>query len=315
MRRGHLAAILLVAAAMSPGIYLRDPPSAGLAAPRVAFEALAAPKRAGPFAVVGAWRMTGQHFWFGSYSALVALDDGTLLAGSDRGWTLRFAPPGDAVTPPMFAPFEMARKRRLIDLEALARDPATGAIWAAFENNNVIARKKPDGAIAGIAPLAMRNWPLNGGAEAMARLPDGRFVVLAEATGAAGRHPALLFPRDPLAGGAPLEFAYGSSGGFVPVDMAALPDGRVLVLERRVAWRLPPGFAGRVVLADPASIRAGATWRGKVLADLAPPMPTDNYEGIAAIARPDGSVAVWLISDDNRMAIQRTLLLALSFRP
>ncbi len=31
-----------------------------------------------------------------------------------------------------------------------------------------------------VAPRAMENWPGNGGAESMARMPDGRFVVISE---------------------------------------------------------------------------------------------------------------------------------------
>ena len=49
--------------------------------------------------------------------------------------------------------------------------------------------------------------------------------------------------------------------------------------------------------------------------DMAPPMTIDNFEGLAAVPRPDGGSRFYLISDDNRAASQRTLLLAFDWRP
>ena len=48
---------------------------------------------------------------------------------------------------------------------------------------------------------------------------------------------------------------------------------------------------------------------------LAPPMTVDNFEGVAAVPRPDGSYRFYLISDDNGRDTQRTLLLAFDWRP
>jgi hypothetical protein len=48
---------------------------------------------------------------------------------------------------------------------------------------------------------------------------------------------------------------------------------------------------------------------------LAPPLNVDNYEGLAALPRPDGSVRFYLISDDNFSRLQQTLILALDWRP
>ena len=49
--------------------------------------------------------------------------------------------------------------------------------------------------------------------------------------------------------------------------------------------------------------------------DLAPPMTIDNYEGLAAVPRDDGGVRFYLMSDDNALAFQRTLLLAFDWVP
>lgn len=48
---------------------------------------------------------------------------------------------------------------------------------------------------------------------------------------------------------------------------------------------------------------------GPVLVELKLPGTTDNFEGIAAVAR-DGGVRLYILSDDNNNAAQRTLLLA-----
>jgi hypothetical protein len=49
--------------------------------------------------------------------------------------------------------------------------------------------------------------------------------------------------------------------------------------------------------------------------DMARPMTIDNFEGLAAVPRPDGRIRFYLISDDNGSASQRTLLLAFDWRP
>jgi hypothetical protein len=49
--------------------------------------------------------------------------------------------------------------------------------------------------------------------------------------------------------------------------------------------------------------------------DIAPPLTVDNFEGVAAVPRGDGRVRFYLLSDDNRSASQRTLLLAFDWRP
>jgi hypothetical protein len=315
----RLAAALLIAVALAPATWLGERPKLAKDAATLRFDPIAASSGTiGPFTVEGVWRMSSPHFWFGSYSALVALGDGTLLAGSDRGWTLAFAPPGRLSAPPRFAPFFEQRKRRLVDLEALARDPDSGTVWAAYEYRNAIVRRTADGAAVALHPPAMRRWPFNGGAEAMARLADGRFVVVAESAseeGADSLHRGLMFAGDPVERGPVIQFALAAADGYRPVDMAPLPDGRVMILLRRVEWTLPPGFTARLAIADPREIREGGVWRAKTLVTLTPPLSVDNYEGLAVESGERGSVILWLISDNNRMAIQRTLLMKLRWTP
>jgi hypothetical protein len=49
--------------------------------------------------------------------------------------------------------------------------------------------------------------------------------------------------------------------------------------------------------------------------DMALPMTIDNFEGMAAVTRPDGRIRFYFISDDNNSPSQRTLLVAFDWRP
>lgn len=317
MRRLFL--LIVVAVGLAPGTWLRSPRAPADNRQILAIAPL--PVLAGdlgPLRLVGAWRLDSPNRHFHSYSALVMLDDGQLLAGSDRGRMLRFAPPGATPQPPRLGLFAGRREenKASVDLEALTRDPATGRLWGAYEGTNEIVRYDAALRASGrVRPEAMRHWSVNAGPEAMVRLRDGRFVVLAEANPRwfAGATPGLLFPGDPVDGAAPVAFTFAPPEGFRPVDMAQLPDGRVLILLRKVDWGLPPGFSGRLVVADPARIDAGGVWRGEPVAGLAGPLPTDNYEGLAVVPAADGGATLWLISDDNEMLFQRTLLLRLEW--
>jgi hypothetical protein len=162
----------------------------------------------------------------------------------------------------------------------------------------------------------MADWPRSRGPEAMVRLSDERFIVLREGFGwpddlgilNGRRHDGLLFPADPVSGAQPWRFSFLGPPGFSPVDMAELPDRRVLILMRRVVWPYPPKFAGRIVLADPAGIRADRDWRGTIVARLPSNLPVDNLEGMAIVPGGRGEISVWLISDDNQSPTQSTVL-------
>ena len=51
----------------------------------------------------------------------------------------------------------------------------------------------------------------------------------------------------------------------------------------------------------------------RLLAELGKSIPRDNYEGLTLTEDADGQ-HVWLISDDNFMSFQRTLLLKLRWQ-
>ncbi|MGE3690635.1 MAG: esterase-like activity of phytase family protein [Novosphingobium sp.] len=313
-------AILLLLLGLAPGTWLRTPPvkpSYELALRLIPLplppRALTAPNL-GPFELEAIWQVKSPHFFFGGFSALLPLGEGRMLAVSDLGWFLRFSMPGSAPGPQdlrriLNDPLEFKTNR---DAESATQDAASGDIWIATEGRNAVMRYDAELNLQATAyPPAMHGWSINLGPEAMTRLADGRFVVLQEAfTGwtEQRRHGALLFAGDPVSGAKPAAFLFDGPERFSPVDMAQLPDGRALILMRRLVWPMPFRFAGRIAIADPAEIRTGGVWRAREVAKLSSQLPVDNFEGIAVEPREDGRLTVWLISDDNQALSQRTLL-------
>jgi len=326
-RARRLILLLFVAAGLAPTTWLYEPPPPRIRTLDLEFQALHRPppgelaRQLGPFRLERAWRMTSRFSYFGGYSALLPLGGGRLLAFSDRGLRLAFSPPGTRWQPPSIGLIVDLGDRswELSDAESATIDPVSRKVWVGWENANTITRHTlAFAAFQQTWPRVMRAWGGNLGPEAMVRLADGRFVVLRE--GFSGLfenrlHQALLFAGDPVAGVPPRVFSFAGPAGFSPTDMAQLPDGRVLILMRRLIWPLPARFAGRIVIADPADIREGKAWHSQALATLESPLPIDNFEGLAIEPRANGQVTVWLISDDNGAVMQRTLLWKLALDP
>jgi hypothetical protein len=287
-------------------VSLRLPPKAELA------------RHLGPFDLEAVWQIRNPNSRFGGYSALVPLGGGRMLAISDRGNWLRFSPPGAPPSPVAIGPLrgEPAAQKLGYDAESATYDPASGQLWIGWENSNSISRHTLDfGDAPLVRPRAMRDWGNNTGPEAMVRLADGRFVVLREGWLEDERHEGLAFAGDPLTAKPPRRFTLVGPLGFRPTDTAQLPDGRLLILMRKLLWPAPARFAGRIVVADPRELDHGELLHGMVAAKLSSSLPVDNFEGLAIEPRADGKVTVWLISDDNGALSQRTLLWKLTVDP
>ncbi len=314
MRRRRLAAAALIAVALAPGTFWRSqiPGGVDVQLSVSAISDLPAAASSSGFTREGVWQLSSPRIDFGGYSALLVLDESTLRAFSDRGKMLTFAAPGrrqarDARIANVWDRGELSQT--VPDIEATTRDPATGDYWLAFENTHSLIRfTVASGYAASRRPPEWQGWYANSGVEAMARLPDGRFIVLPEraATG-------FLYPSDPAEDVEPLAFDFTIPGDYNPTDMAALPDGRVLVLLRRLGWGVPP-FASAIAIADPRELEDGAMLEINLLVDLATILPRENYEALAlAGVEADGTIQLWLMSDDNLSAFQSTLLARLSW--
>ena len=309
--------IVLLILGLAPVIWLRQPVPPQNDAQVVSAALLPLPRNPGdlgPFRLTGAWHLTSQHSDFGGFSAVVWPAPNRLTMFSDSGVRL------DMPMPRIFGTVRIARLMPNIngmkasrDVEAAALDSDGQTVWLALEGRNVFMRAVP-GQVPPtvVAAPEMAGWPKNSGPEAMTRLRDGRFLVLAEGGGPA--HEGRLLPHAPDGTDRSVHFRYIAPDNYRPTDVAELPDGRVLIVLRELRWPMPPRFGTKLALADPTTIRRGQDWIGTVLASLDGTGLEENYEGLAIEPGPAGTLNAWLISDNNNAATQRTLLLRLGFR-
>jgi hypothetical protein len=266
---------------------------------------------------LGAFQLRSKDERFGGLSGLAIGADGKLYAVSDRGFWLssrmhlhtngRLSDLTDWQIAPLLTPRKAAVRKGLTDAEGLAKAP-DGTFLVSFEHAHRIWRyPAPPETVASAAlpiplPSEILTAPGNGGLEAVSVLPDGRILAIAERfENRDGTFKAWL-----MKDGRSDNLSYLAPSGFNSSDAVALRNGDVLVLERR--HQLPLSFAARLNLIKANQIRPGATLKGQELLRLEPPLRTDNFEGVAAMETPQGTM-IFLVSDDNFFSFQRTLLL------
>lgn len=261
---------------------------------------------------VRGWRLDSPNQVFGGFSALATLGGGRFEMIGDSGYGTRLTLHDDgrvsgARIGLMPAPGKHPRRKSQSDFEAMAVDPATGTTWVALEGLNQVWRIDAGWTrIESRAALPHPRWPGNRGPEAMARLADGRTLIMSEDADDDPRgREALIFAGDPAVPGTRgVRFFYDSQGKGRVSDAAPLPDGRVLIVHRRLGLR--PVFTTILAIADPADIRPGGVIRSQTIGTVPLPL-AENYEG-AAIEVRGGRTFVWLVSDDNFNSWQRSLL-------
>ncbi len=180
---------------------------------------------------------------------------------------------------------------------------ADGDLHVAFEREHRIWNYGPLDTLAA-RPAPVRHpdvaFGLNDGMEGVAAAPDGGWRVTGESGGVWDCTPvrcAVIVspPEAPLA-----DSDYRITG----MDRDPAGDGWFVVQR---SWSPPVDARARVRrMAADGSL-------GPVLVELKLPGVTDNFEGIAAVAR-DGVTRLYILSDDNGNAAQRTLLLAFDVR-
>ena len=253
---------------------------------------------------------------FGGLSALSVSPDGTrLVALSDTGlWftaALRYDRRGDlaGIGAADLGLLEGADGRPLSGkIERDAESMATGAdgeLVVAFERHHRLVRYAGAGGKPEllVPPMELNLAPANGGIEALTRLEDGRLVVLSEAFQTEGGVVGWVGTD-----GAWDLFTYETDGGFAPTGATTLPGGDVVVVERNYT-ALTGTVKVRLRRVGASAFKAGARVGGTLIAELAPPMTVDNFEGVSAHRDADGKTRVTLVSDDNFSRRQRTLLM------
>jgi hypothetical protein len=261
---------------------------------------------------------------FGGLSGLVVTPSGDLISISDRGFWLiarlvldergYLVGITDGEMGRLAGPGGLPVGRGQQDAEDIALLPDGTAI-VAFEHDHRLWRYYPSavpfqGLVEPVPPPAgIQDLPRNGGIEAVAHLSDGRLLALVEGLSVpdGGR---LGWVRDP--GGSWAALSYVPAPAFLPSGGAGLPNGDALVLERRFID--PFTYEARLTRVPSGEIKPGARLSGRELARLSRPLSLDNFEGVAVRPGPAGETLVYLISDDNYLPIQRTLLLQFVLR-
>lgn len=275
------------------------------------------PRRPG-LAPLGGLRLDTSSWGFGGFSGLHLAADLTLSAVSDRGrwWQARLrldaegGPAGlEAVRHgPLRDSAGAPLRGSARDAEALAR-LADGSWLIAFERAHRLQRHGTlDGrALPFPAPPGLVAAPANAGIEAIAALPDGRLLLLAEGLPGAAEESRAAWLGAPEAPRLSWQRRdYMPARGLEPTDAVALPDGAALVLER--GFSLFGGFRGRLARIAAAALEGEGPIRAETLLELPPDGPAENWEGVAFAETPAGPL-VALVSDDNERAAQRSLLL------
>lgn len=312
MRRLLLAALIFLAVGPVPGAVIRYPRE-DLTQSAVARPLVFAPETGGAMRFVRGWHLVSPHDRFGGFSAVARTAPGQFLLIGDNGYATRLSLDSSGAVSDVSIhalPTIDGRPARkaAADTEAMFIDPASGKIRVALEVVNEVWRLD-----AGLSQIESRHslpkprWPRNRGPEAMTRLADGRTVIFSEDadTDPRGRE-GLIYSGDPAAPGpAPIRFFYDSAGRGLVSDAAALPDGRILLVHRRLGFN--PIFTTILAIVDPADLKADAVVRARTIGRVPRPL-AENYEG-AAISVEDGRTFLWLVADDNFNVWQRSLLL------
>ncbi|HEY0327207.1 MAG TPA: esterase-like activity of phytase family protein [Allosphingosinicella sp.] len=271
-------------------------------------------RQVGSLTFLAGWALTSDDRRFGSISAM-AVEGDRVTAISDSGILLGFPVPGrgPARVEVMPLPAGPGSPSRKVDRDTEAMFVSGSRAWLAFENRNEVWRYARPGwsAEARAAPAGMRRWPANRGAEAMHRLADGRFLIISESLEPDSTSPALLFPGDPTQGGEPVELRFRPARDHRITDVAQLPDGRLLLLQRDVS--LLGGVTAKISVVDLAALSARRPVEGREVAHFAPPLTVDNMEALS-LTREGEQTIVWLASDDNYFPLQRTLLMKFALR-
>ncbi len=162
-------------------------------------------------------------------------------------------------------------------------------------------------------PPEIRDLPNNQSLEALVFVPErfpigGTLLALSESgLDSAGNIKAFLI-GGPTPGGVAIKRrdAYDIS------DAAFLPQGDILILERK--YKIDRGMMMRIRRIPLSEIRPDALVDGQVVFEADARCNIDNMEALSVHRSPSGDIIVTLISDNNFLPTQPTLLLQFSLK-
>lgn len=208
---------------------------------------------------------------------------------------------------------------RYYDTESLTI--ANGVAYVGIERKHTIMRFEwgAKGPAARAQPVVLprqvrediEDLPNNHGLEAIGVAPlrsplAGAVVAIAERARKNDKPTRGFIVTGPRQG----EFSVRRSNGYDVSDLAFLPDGDMLLLERQ--FLLFEGFHVRLRRVEAEAIGPDAEIDGAVIFESDSSQEIDNMEGLA-VHQEARDVVLTLISDNNFSPLQRTLLLEFSF--
>ncbi len=210
-------------------------------------------------------------------------------------------------------------RTRYYDIEAVTFDGDTAYI--AIEVMNAVmrfdfGREGPAGRGSLVpVPEEARPWPHNRGPEAIGVAPaaspaSGSLVIIAERARRGADAPTQGAILDGERRGM---FDVARHDGFDITDMEFLPEGDILLLERR--YRMMRGIWSRIRRIPGGMLAPGALLDGPVIFEADSGHQIDNMEGLAKHREADGTVILTIVADNNFSILQRNLLLEFVLEP
>lgn len=253
-------------------------------------------------------------------SFLAVMDTGHWVEGEiARDAEGRLAQVGDLkVTSMIDAKGRTEQVKSAMDSEGLAlRD---GEALVSFEQTNLVSIY-PDPGFAQSRPL--KNLPIlipraelrsNRGLETIVVSPkssplEGAVLVVSELSYDAAGHLYAAVLDGPRKG----VFGVVRKEPFAVTDGAFLPDGDLLLLERRFSFAEGIGMQIRRIRGE--DIKPGAVVDGEVIMQADMGYQIDNMEGLDIFAGPGGDIRIILVSDDNHSILERNLMLEFRLVP
>lgn len=278
--------------------------------------------RFGALTFRGGLVLTGNHPRFGGFSGLWRSENGSdLVAVTDNGFWLTAKARSEGgrivgldeaqLAPILGASGRPLHRSRYFDTESLAI--ADGVAYLGVERTHDVLRfdfgREGVAARARIVavPREVKRLPNNRGLEAIAVVPAGHplagaVVAISERSDAEDEATLGVI----LGGRQPGLFKVARHDGYDITDMAFLPGGDIVLLER---WYRPlRGVGMRIRRIAGASLKPGALLDGPYLIEADLGQEIDNMEGLC-VHRDGAKTVLTLISDDNFSFIQRTVLL------
>ncbi len=276
----------------------------------------------GKLKFVKGWALTSDHEQFGGFSALrifQAEDSDTFefFSISDIGLWLRADFDMDAKAPFSNATlrwqdpkFEGRDTKEKQDSESIVK--VDDGWLVGFEQDHRILHVSAPAIDTKRSPITdqidFAGVGKNGGVEAMTLMPNGEVLAFMEhGRDRAGRYKAFLATET-----SSKKLYFKPEQNFHATDATTLKNGDVLVMTRFFSFL--DGVAGKLVRIKAADIKEGATLVGEELATFRPPLTVDNMEGLDVVETSDGRTFVFMLSDDNFNAVQRTILMAFELK-